>query len=78
MPLCSLDVQCGNNTSPLLPIKLLCNCLVWLFGLHKALICFGFPLHVIKNRSLGLSNGKDGMSFRVLFLYPHDRLNFEG
>jgi len=78
MLLCSLDAQCGNNTSPLLPIQLLFNCCGLVFWLHTALICVGLLLHVIKTWSLGLPNGKEGMSFRVSFLYPHDGLNFEG
>jgi hypothetical protein len=76
MVLCSLDAQCGNNTSPLLPIELLYNCCGLIFWLHTALIRLGLLVHVIRTSSLGLSNGK--MSFRFLFLYPHDRLNFEG
>lgn len=76
MLLCSLDTQCGNNTSPLLPIELLYNCCGLVFWLHTALICLGLLVHVIRTWSLGLSNGK--MSFRFSFLYLHDRLNFEG
>jgi hypothetical protein len=48
-----------------------------MFWLHKALICFGLLLYVIKTLYLGLSNGKEGVSFRVLFLHPHD-MNFDG
>ena len=78
MLLCSLDAQCGNNTSPLLPIELLYNCCGLVFRLHTALLCLGLLLHVIKTWSLRISNRKEGMNFRVSYLYPHGGLNFEG
>jgi len=70
MLLCSLDVLCCNNTSPLLPIELLYNYCGLVFWFHTALICLGLLLHVIKTWSLGLSNGKEGMSFRCFIFIP--------